>query len=74
MVLVTSLFNTQQYDIRIKGSVDQSWERSSALLHISVVAIEKGAFWSSSTTVTNVTFTYTYIYMYVLKKSQWTVL
>ena len=31
MVLDTSLFNTQQYKVRIKGKVEQSWERSSAL-------------------------------------------
>ena len=31
MVLVTSLFNTQQYKVRIKGKVEQSRERSSAL-------------------------------------------
>ena len=31
MVLDTSLLNTQQYEVRIKGKVEQSWERSSAL-------------------------------------------
>ena len=31
MVLDTSLFNTQQYKVRIKGKVEQSRERSSAL-------------------------------------------
>ena len=36
MVLDTSLLNTQQYKIRIKGKVEQSWERSSALPHTSV--------------------------------------
>ena len=30
MVLDTSLLNTQQYKVRIKGKVEQSWERSSA--------------------------------------------
>ena len=44
MVLDTSLLNTQQYKVRIKGKVGQSWEKSSALLHLVVVAIEKGAF------------------------------
>ena len=38
MVLDASLLNTQQYK-----------ERSSAPLHLGVVAIEKGAFWSPST-------------------------
>ena len=31
MVLDTSLLNTQQYKVRIKGKVEQSNERSSAL-------------------------------------------
>ena len=30
MVLDTSLLNTQQYKVRIKGKVELSWERSSA--------------------------------------------
>ena len=47
MVLDTSLLNTQQYKVRIKGKV----ERPPLLL--SVVDIEKGAFWSPSTTVAN---------------------
>ena len=57
MVLDTSLFNTQQYKVCIKGKVEQSQERSSVLpLHLGVVAVEKGAFWSPSTTVTNFTY------------------
>ena len=44
MVLDTSLLNTQQYMVRIKGKVEQSRERSST--HLSVVTTEKGAFWS----------------------------
>ena len=51
MVLDNSLLNTQNYNVRIKGKVEQSKERSSA--HLGVVAIEKGAFWSSTTTVIN---------------------
>ena len=39
IVLDTSLFNTQQYKVRIKGKVGQS---------LGVVSIEKGAFWSRS--------------------------
>ena len=31
MVLDTFLLNTQQYKVRIKGKVEQSWEISSAL-------------------------------------------
>ena len=50
MVLDTSLHNTQQYKVHIKGKVEQSSERSCTL---GVVAIEKGALWSSSTMVAN---------------------
>ena len=54
MVLDTSLVNTQQYKVRIKGKVEHSCERNS-VLHLGVVAIEKGAFWSLSATVANFT-------------------
>ena len=37
MVLDTSLLNTQQYKIRIKGKVKQFRERSSALPYVSVL-------------------------------------
>ena len=36
MVLDTSLLNTQQYKVRIKGKVEQSRERRSALPNTSV--------------------------------------
>ena len=36
MVLDTSLLNTQHYKVRIKGQVEQSWERSSALPYTSM--------------------------------------
>ena len=36
MVLDTSLLNTQQYKVHIKGKVEQSREKSSALPYISV--------------------------------------
>ena len=52
MVLDTSLVSTQQYKVCFKGKVEQSRERSSTLPY-SVVAIEKKAFWSPSTTVAN---------------------
>ena len=59
MVLDTSLLNTQKYKVCIKGKVEKSRERSSAPpLHLSVVAIEKGAFWLLSTTVANLFTTY----------------
>ena len=57
MVLDSALLNTQHYKVRIKGKVEQSRERSSALpLDLDVVAIEKGAFGSLWTKVTNFTF------------------
>ena len=37
MVLDTSLLNTQQYKVRIKGKVEQSKERRSALPYTSVL-------------------------------------
>ena len=37
MLLDTSLLNTQQYKVRIKGKVEQSRERSSALPYTSVL-------------------------------------
>ena len=36
MVLDTSLLNTQQYKVRVKGKAEQSRERSSALPYTSV--------------------------------------
>ena len=59
MVLATTLLNTQYYKVRIKGKVEHSREWSSAPLHHSVVAIEKGSFGSPSTKVANFTFTFT---------------
>ena len=53
MVLDATLLNTQHYKVRINGKVEQSKERSSTPLHLGVVAIEKGAFGSASTTVAN---------------------
>ena len=59
MVLDTSLLNTQQYKVNIKGKVEQSRERS-------VVVIEKEAFWSPSTTVANFIYLHTNIYFLFL--------
>ena len=54
MVLDASLLNTQHYKVRIKGKVKQSRERSCTLtLHLGIVAIEKGAFGSPLTMITN---------------------
>ena len=41
IVLDTYLLNTQQYKVRIKGKMEQSWERSSALLCTSVLKLLK---------------------------------
>ena len=74
MVHDTSLFSTQHYKVRIKGNVEQSRERSSAL---GVVAIEKGAFGLPSTMVANFSF-FTYLIdkwnsnIYSLYKWEWT--
>ena len=57
IVLDSALLSTQHYKVRINGKVEQSKEWSSA--HHGVVAIEKGAFGLSSTTVANFTL---YIY------------
>ena len=55
--LDATLLNTQHYKVRIKGKVEQSREWSCTLpLHLGVAAIEKGAFGSPSTMVSNFTF------------------
>ena len=36
MILDASLLNTQEYKVRIKGKVEQSREKSSAVLYTSV--------------------------------------
>ena len=48
MVLDTSLLNTQEYKVRIKGKAEQR-----PPLHLGAVAIEMGVFGSPSTTVAN---------------------
>ena len=55
MVFDTSLLNTQHYKVRIMGKVEQFRENSTAFSH-GVVAIEKGAFRSSSTKGDNFNF------------------
>ena len=61
IVLDATLLNTQRYKVKIKGKVEQSRERNNTLPYS---LIEKGAFWSPSTTVANFTL-YIYIYIYI---------
>ena len=60
VVLVASLLNTQHYEVRIKGKVGQSWEKSSALPY--TLAIEKGDF--GYTRLRSLTLLI-YMYMYI---------
>ena len=56
IVLDATLLSTRHYKVRIKGKVEQSREWSSALpYNLGVVAIEKGAFGSPLSKVTNFT-------------------
>ena len=55
MAIDATLLYAQHYKVRIKVKVKQSSEWSSALFHLGVVAIEKGAIKSASTKVTNLT-------------------
>ena len=75
MVLDATLLNTQYYKVGIKSKVEQYRERSSALLlHLGVVAIEKGAFGSPSTKVANFTnYIYNDIYWNMTKYSSKTI-
>ena len=57
-----ALLNTQYYKVRIKGSGAIQGKEYHPL-HLGVVAIEKGAIVSSSTTVP----TFTYLYIYICK-------
>ena len=56
IVLDSSLLNTQQYKVRTKGKVGTiQGKELHPPLHLCVVATEKGAFWTPSTTVANFT-------------------
>ena len=65
MVLDTSLLNSQHYKVRIKGKVEQSGERSSALLYTSVVDIEKEPSGCPRLRSPTLLLLYTYIYIYI---------
>ena len=56
IVLDASWLNTQHYKVRIKGSGAIQGKELRPPLHLGVVAIEKGAFESLSTTIANFTF------------------
>ena len=56
MILDAASLNSQHYNVRIKSKVEPSREWSSTLLHLGVVAIEKGAFGSPLTKVANFTY------------------
>ena len=66
MYLDTSLLNTQHYRAQIKGKEEQSRERSRHLL--GVVAIEKRAFGSPSTAVTNFIITILFSLLFSTRK------
>ena len=53
MVLNAALLNTQHYKVRIKGKMEQSREEVATSPTPRFLAIEKGAFGSSTTKVTN---------------------
>ena len=66
MILDVSLVNTQQYKVQIKNK-DKAW---CLPLHLGIVAIKKGTFASTTSTVTQLTkhthtHTHTHIYIYI---------
>ena len=63
-VLDVSLFNTQ-HKAQIKGKWIIQGKEYHPPLHLSVAAIENGAFGFPSTTVANYIYIYIYIYIYV---------
>ena len=65
IVLDTSLFNTQHYKVCIKGKVEQSKERSSALPYTSMLKREP----SGHSRLWSPTF---YIYIYIYMTRHWT--
>ena len=57
--------------VRIKGKVEQSREWSSAPpQHLSVVALEKRAFWSPSTTLPTLLILLICIYIYIMRERE----
>ena len=64
MVLDTSFLNTQNYKVRIKGKVGQSWERSSTLSYTLVNKVSKREL-PGHHRLRSPTYIYIYIYMCV---------
>ena len=58
------MLNTQHYKVQIKGN--WSYPGKVEAPSLGVVVIEKGAFWSPSTSSANL-FNYIYIYIYIYK-------
>ena len=52
------------YKVRTRGKWSNPGNGVAPLLHLGVVVMEKGAFWSPSTMVANFTYIYIYIYIY----------
>ena len=67
MVLDAALLSTQHYKLRIKGKVEQNRKEWCPPLQLGVVAIEKGAFGSPSTKVTNFTYLWQSYFTFELK-------
>ena len=65
MVLDASLINSQHYNVQIKGKRGIQVKEQLSPLHLGAVAIEKEAFWSSSTTVRQLVYIYIYIYIFM---------
>ena len=72
MVLDAYLLSTQHYNVRIKGKVEQSWEKNRAFPIPWCSRYWKGAFRSPSTKVAN--FTYLYILFFTILLVEWFIL
>ena len=64
MVFDTFLLNTQHHKVWIKGKWNNPGKDYHPPLHLSVVAIEKGAFGLPLTMVSQILYIYIYIYIY----------
>ena len=65
IVLDASWLNTQHYKVLINGKWSNPGKGVAPSLHLSVVAIEKGAFGLSSTMLGQLVYIYIYIYIYI---------